>query len=349
MNIVLELAHSIEEADQVKLLSGLGYDVFSIGAYTDPAHPGDDARPALPSVTYHKDLAGACEAHRRNMEAQFGSPGSKIDWAKYQLPDAVFDWADVIICHHLEHTWLLPDWDRLRQKRVIWRTVGQSVEHNERLMAPLRRDGLQIVRYSPKEANIPGYCGSDALIRFYKDPAEWYGWTGENPVVLNISQHGSEPHSRDVWLNWKFWEESTAGLPTIVAGNNSETMGGLGRLAYDDMRALLRTSSCYLYTGTQPASYTLGLIEAMMTGIPVVSIGPEHMRIFPYGPLLFEGHEIIPCVYGDAEKTKSLLRALLQPDSAFATDLGERSRERAIDLFGMDKIAAQWRDFLGAP
>ena len=28
-------------------------------------------------------------------------------------------------------------------------------------------------------------------------------------------------------------------------------------------------------TGTRPASYTLGLIEAMMTGIPVVSMPPS--------------------------------------------------------------------------
>ena len=27
------------------------------------------------------------------------------------------------------------------------------------MMAPLRDDGLQIVRYSPKERNIPGYAG----------------------------------------------------------------------------------------------------------------------------------------------------------------------------------------------
>jgi hypothetical protein len=32
-------------------------------------------------------------------------------------------------------------------------------------------EGLEIVRYSPMERNIPGYIGEDALIRFYKDPA----------------------------------------------------------------------------------------------------------------------------------------------------------------------------------
>ncbi len=344
MNIVLLLAHSIEEYDQVKLLSSLGYDVFSLGAYSDPAHPGDDARPPLPDVPDHPELREACDEYRRLMADLYGPAKDKVDWAKYVLPDAVFDWADVIICHHLEHTWLLPDWPRLREKRVIWRTVGQSVEHNERLMAPLRRQGLQIVRYSPKERNIPGYAGEDALIRFYKDPAEWYGWTGENAVVLNISQHSDKPHERDRWLNWPFFLEATAGLPTLIAGNNSETSGGIGRVGYDDMRALLRTSRCYLYTGTQPASYTLGLIEAMMTGIPVVSIGPEHMQIFPYGPKLFEGHELA----GDWDDNPAVVRQHLE--ILLRTPLvGDEGRDWAIENFGRDKIAAQWRAFLGAP
>jgi hypothetical protein len=55
------------------------------------------------------------------------------------------------------------------------------------------------------------------------------------------------------------------------------------------MRDYLRRIRAYLYTGTQPASYTLGLIEAMMTGVPVVSIGPDHMT---WQRDLFEGHEL---------------------------------------------------------
>ena len=62
MNILLLLAHSIEEHDQLRLLSGLGYDVFSIGGYIDPAHPHDPKRPALPDVPYHPDLHAAVDA-----------------------------------------------------------------------------------------------------------------------------------------------------------------------------------------------------------------------------------------------------------------------------------------------
>ena len=157
MNLLLLMAHSIEEYDQVRLLSGLGYDVFSLGGYIDPAHPHDPKRPALPDAPRHPELQAVVDA--------LGTDDN-ITAAKDRLPDDLIDWADVIVCHHYEHRWLWPQWDRIRHKRVVWRTVGQSVEHNERLAEPYRADGLQIVRYSPKERNIPGYAGEDALIRF---------------------------------------------------------------------------------------------------------------------------------------------------------------------------------------
>ena len=107
--------------------------------------------------------------------------------------------------------------------------------------------------------------------------------------MTNITQHLRQ---REPYTNWGFWEAATAGLNRVPAGPGSEDIGGTGEISFPVMKELLRQMRCYLYTGTQPASYTLGLIEAMMTGCPVVSIGPSHMQIFPYGHLLFEGHEI---------------------------------------------------------
>jgi hypothetical protein len=181
MNVLLMLAHSIEEYDQIKLLHGLGYNVFSLGGYIDPARPHDPKRPALPDVTAYPELKAAVDG--------LGTDDN-LENAKRWIPDAVLDWADVIICHHYEWKWLWPQWQRIRDKRVVWRTVGQSTEANERAAAPYRAEGLQIVRYSPREAHIPGYAGEDALIRFYKDPTEWYGWRGDNPGRAAIKSVG---------------------------------------------------------------------------------------------------------------------------------------------------------------
>jgi hypothetical protein len=346
--IVLALSHSIEEHDQLKLLSSLGHDVFSIGGYINPAEPHDDKRPALPDVPHHPSLQLAVDA--------LGTPDN-LGAAQERIPAAILDWADTIIYHHYLDR-LYGQWDQIRDwlrgdsgRRVIWRSVGQSVEGNERTAVPFRAEGLERVAYSPKEQNIPGYSGHDALIRFYADPDEWKGWVGDDPVVIQVTQHLRQ---RDPYTNWGFWEAATKGLNRRAFGPGSEAIGGPGALDYDSMREVLRTARVYCYTGTQPASYTLGLIEAMMTGIPVVSIGPKWMSVFPYGPDLFEGHEIATAGMtflngeydvNDPAQAKFLVTVLLG-DGPEADALSRHQRQRAIELFGIDTIREQWREFL---
>ena len=337
--IVLCLSHSIEEHDQLRLLHSIGHEVVSIGGYIDPSRPHDPKRPGLPQIPMVAAIKAAVDA--------LGTPDN-LGAAQERLPDMVLEWADTIIYHHYLDR-LYGQWPRIRdwlrgdsKRRVIWRTVGQSAEGNEEAAHPFRSEGMEIVRYSPKEWNIPMFAGSDALIRFYKDPAEWDGWTGAWPGVINITQHLRQ---RDPYTNWGFWEAATQGLRREALGPGSEAIGGPGELSFDKMQAWLRHARCYLYTGTQPASYTLGLIEAMMTGIPVVSIGPSHMKVFPYSPLLFEGHEIAQVGSDDPAEANIILRELIGLP-AHAQRVGQQQRARAIELFGIDTIRAQWAEFL---
>lgn len=345
-NIVLALWHSIEEFDQVRLLHSIGHNVFSIGAYIDPANPGDDKRPALPEVPAIPELRKAVD----RTVAEGVEP-------KAALPPEVLDWADIIIYHHhlpdLFAQWeerIAPWLAAKRHRRIIWRTVGQSVTSNELEALPFRGRGLEIVRYSPKERNIPGYIGEDALIRFYKDPDEWNGWIGDEAVVTNVTQ---DMRRRDEWCNYAFWGMATDGLPVRPMGPGSEVIGGTGPLPWEEMREGLRHARVYLYTGTQPASYTLGLIEAMMVGVPTISIGPSWMRIFPYGPELFEAHEIVDCWAEGSKATRwdnpQTVRADLElylGDREYAARWGATCRHSAIEFFGRKTIARQWADFL---
>ena len=355
VNVLLMLAHSIEEHDQLKLLHGLGYTVASIGGYIDPAHPHDDVRPALPHIPRVDVVWDAVQ----EVEATETRPDRLIN-AKDNLPQAIIDWADVLIVHHMEWRWIgslgddgrtpLPgmyggeQWSRIRDKRVIWRTVGQSSHDNEARMKRYRDDGLEIVRYSPKEENIPGYLGKDALIRFYMDPDEWHGWTGEDEVVTNVTQ---DLVRRGAFCGLDYWQEATRGLPTRPGGPGSEQLlGGVGKLPLDDMKALLRKSRVYMYTGTVPASYTLGLLEAMMTGIPIVSVGPANQNLLPYFPRLFEGHELAAHWSDTPETARMWLRQYLK-DWGTARETSRIMRDRAIGLFGKASVGAAWKAYLG--
>lgn len=336
------LAHSIEEWHQVRLMHDLGHAVFSIGAYINPAQPGDDKRPALPEVPFHEDLARAVWATP--------TPPDNHDtlWAaKNDLPQEVIDWADVFIVHHIEWRWIVGNWSRMRGKRVIWRTVGQSTHENERRMIPYRRDGLQIVRYSPRETAIPYYAGADAIIRFWVDAEELGGWTGRDEVVGNVTQ---DMRGRGAFCGWSFWQEATEGLRAYPAGPRSDEWGGVGSLTYPGMLEYLRGIRAYLYTGTYPASYTLGLLEAMATGTPVVAATSRRWRdefpVMPYTADLYEAHELAPLVADTPQEAGALLRELLR-DREFAADASARGRRRILDEFALDKVREEWRKFLG--
>ena len=347
MNVLLLTSHSIAEHDDLDMFTRMGVPTFSIGAYTDPRHPTDDKRPALPDAPWYPDLAAAVELQREMLGAEAGDPGPRIDWAKAWLPDAVLAWADTIIVHHFPQWWIGGQWDRIRDHRVIWRTCGQSSPDLEDFMARFVVDGLQVVRYSPRERiafrNWGAFAGEDAMIRFGKDPAEWTGWHGRDVVVGNVTQNMAQ---RGDACGFGYWAEATRGLPVAPAGPGSEIIaGGVGALGYEEMREYLRRIRVYLYTGTRPASYTLGLIEAAMTGVPVVTMGPG-----AFEPMaLYEAHELGSdggTSLDNPAAARSRLRGYLD-DHTRALAAGTLTRDKAIRLFGLPGVMAQWADFLG--
>jgi hypothetical protein len=283
-----------------------------------------------------------CEEQRAK-----GTEPRQIDRAKADLHPELIYWADVIIVHHFVEPWITEQWDRIKHKRVIWRTCGQSDPRLEAVMLPFRERGMQIVRYSPAEYRyfnrVGSFAGQDALIRFGKYPDDYGPWIGDLPVVGNVTQHMKQ---RGDACGYAFWEAATKDLPVRPAGPGSEEIGGLGSLSYEAMLEYLRHIRVYLYTGTTPASYTLGLIEAMLSGVPVVSIGAKAWGERFDGADLFEGHELVRFSHEDATLAHNALRTFLQVDDGFARNWARTSRDEAVRLFGIETVGAQWREFL---
>lgn len=358
MNILLLASHAVAEYDDLRMFTDLGYDCFAPGGYEVPGQEGEGIRPPLPDAPHHPDLV----ARLQEVRAARGEPGTMIDWGKAALHDDIIDWADVIIVHHFVDRWIGLQWDRIKHKRVIWRTCGQSNAALEDFMSQFA--GLQVVRYSPAERRhferLGSFAGEDALIRFGKYPDDYGPWIGDNygkhgGDVANVTQDMAK---RGDACGLGFWLAATEGLPTRPAGPGSEELrGGVGSMPYPAMLEYLRRSRAYLYTGTRPASYTLGLIEAMLSGVPVVSIGSRAWGAEWGGEDLFEvdglSHEnrLEPAIlakdrcFDDPAQAKAALRTILDyPDKAANISRGQRSR--AIELFGIDTIGAQWKAFL---
>lgn len=340
MRILYVSSHSILERDSLKMWTDMGHDVFSIGsAYSDP--PFEGMRPAVEAPA-HPELQAYVHESRVKHEGQ-SIDYPVIDWAKYDIDRRLIDWSEVVIIDCFPECWFPSNWYKLQNVQSIWRTIGQSNPEIEQTMTRYRQEGIGIVRYSPKERTaFEGvFAGEDTVIRFGKDPDEWYGWTGENEVIGNLTQHMA---SRPAHCGLDRWEVATEGLPVAPGGPGSEALrGGVGAMGYPAMQGYLRGIRANLYTGTMPASYTLGLAEAMMTGTP--TIGVRWQTAVGWLSNLWED-DILPRGTSDLAVARINLGLLLKHPDMAATWSGEM-RERAISLFGIETISEQWQEVLG--
>jgi len=141
------------------------------------------------------------------------------------------------------------------------------------------------------------------------------------------------------------------GAKVYGTGNTELGLFNGGEVTYDRLKEILRDARVFVYGGTYPASYTLSFIEAMMTGIPIVALGPKLVNIpgnneFDYyeiPELLRDGESGYIC--NSIEDMRHRIDDLLN-DTMLADRIGKAAREDAIQLFGKKNIAEQWQAFL---
>ena len=331
--------HSILEYLEVKLFNSMGYDIFSLGAYTDPKGC-DGMRPPIDNLVYDQDILDQwgrlCSNH----------PGE--DGRGYLTKEFV-DNFDIVIVMHLPN-WIINNWEVLKHKRVIWRTIGQSVDFVENMMKPYREQGLEIVRYSPMENNIPGFIGSDALIRFNMDENDYKIWEGSNKRVITFCQ---SMRQRGDACNFKVFEEVTKVFPRHLFGPQNEGLDwSSGKITPEQQLEEYKLNRVYFYTGTHPASYTLNFMEASMAGMPIVAIGPfygnslNHKNHHLYEIPMFIENEYNGFISDNVYQLRSYIKELLVNDN-LAKIMSTRIRNLALSLFSNSVISKQWKQYLG--
>lgn len=328
MRILYLSCHEVLERDELALFSELGHEVFSPGgAFQNPKSDGLKRPPV--DAEYHEHLAQVA-----------------IQCSKEHLHKELIDWADVIMIMH-RPDWVLSNWDATKHKRVVWRTIGQSVSDQESSLALPRAMGLKIVRYSPREETIKNFAGSDAVIRFYKDENEFGGHTGKVPSVMTVAQCMK---SRGKFCGFDIFELATRDLARFLYGPGNEDSGiPGGYLSYEELKQAYRDNRVYFYTGTYPASYTLGFIEAMMSGIPIVAIGYPladlgifQMDAYEVPQILTNGRTgyIADTILAASAYVKYLIDERIE-----ARRMGEAARQKAIELFGKQTALRSWKAF----
>lgn len=335
MRILYLSCHSILEFDEVKLFTELGHEVFSLGSYINPTTPHDPKRPPISAPADEYLLNVALQSSKEN------------------LHEKLIEWADIIYIMH-KPEWVLNNWEKIKHKTVVWRTIGQSTPTIEAQMLLPYLSGMKIVRYSKGEDKIKDFAGSTKLIRFYKDPDEFKGYTGEIPAILNITQSMKE---RNRFCLYDVFDEATKGFERNLYGTPSrnpdhslmEDPIWKGELDYEGLKQAYRANRAYFYTGTYPASYVLNFVESFMTGIPVIAVGRTFANLGIFDMDAYEVDEIIEngvdgYIGNSIEELRSYVELLLNnPETA--KKIGEAGRKKAIELFGKETIKKQWEEF----
>uniref|UniRef100_A0A6H1ZD44 Putative glycosyltransferase n=1 Tax=viral metagenome TaxID=1070528 RepID=A0A6H1ZD44_9ZZZZ len=332
MKLLYVSCHSILEYDELKLFHEMGIDVFSHGGYCNPTDPSMDPKRPMLNIPYYPELCLLAK-------------GS----SKEAIAPELFEWADIIMYMGMSH-WVRANWNAMQGKRVIWRSIGQSAPAIEQELAELQSMGMEIVRYSPAEREIPGYAGDGVTtIRFYKDPEEFGGWHGTMPQIISVGQMVKH---RDHYCGLTWYERATEGLCRALYGPHNSDIDTMptALLSYGALKDVLRKNRAFFYTGTFPAPYTLGFVEAWVMGIPVVAIGPglrnhhfSHHQSYEIPDLIEDG--VTGYWSDDIDKLHSVISGLLN-NHALAQQIGAAGRAVAIPLFGKETVMAQWKRIL---
>jgi hypothetical protein len=326
MKILYISCHSILEYDELRILNDLGHDVLSIGAYIVPKFPHVSMRPPLNYDVDH----------------------NLIDlYHKHKLSKEFVDKFDCVIVMHLMSI-IEENWNVLKNKTTILRTIGQNVENNEIQLQKYVKEGLKILRYSPKERELKNYAGESGLIRFLKYRSDFKPRNLEKKSVISFGQSIKQ---RGVHCGAEYIEKIATEVPFKLFGPHNESysfFGGL--LSYENQINELATNHCYFYTGTYPAQYTLNFIEAMLAGIPIIALGEEiTYKLIDKFPLevpsildMFGGYH-----YNNINDISDQFKKLLD-DTSLNDEISKKQIEIGTKLFSAENNKHEWDKFLNS-
>jgi hypothetical protein len=328
--------HEPLEYDDIQLFTSMGHSVFSLGVYCPANNTAPEYRPAIEWGDDVLDLRDRFES--MGCRATFLNP-VETDLTKefVDLFDAIIVIQDVGFIHKF--------WPILKGRNVIWRTVGQAIDHCDIALRDHRAEGLKIVRWCNREVFADYYLGHDAIIRAYKDESQYDGWTGSDGRVVTFSNAYRDRYP----IEYGMFERVTHLMPAAIGGGgNAELPNSIGLMSMDGMQATMRGAGAYFYMHGSVVPYTLNFIEAMMTGIPVVAAGRNveihniDMRYNEINDFIMSGKNGF--LFKSERQARGILMDLLL-DKGRAAEVGRHGRETAIRLFGKQRATADWQTF----
>ncbi len=165
------------------------------------------------------------------------------------------------------------------------------------------------------------------------DVAEYGGYTGEQAGALVV---GNLVKERDLMMGYSDQVALLNGIPHALVGLNPTIPGSRQSKSWDDLKNHYRSLRFYLNTTVNryEDGYNLAMLEAMATGMPVVSTFNETSP-------LTDG--LNGFISKDHTYLRRQMERLLQ-DKAFAEEMGKQGQACVRELFPIDRFAERWKE-----
>ena len=163
------------------------------------------------------------------------------------------------------------------------------------------------------------------------DISQYGGYTGENRRVLRV---GNNMKVRDLMTGYSMQKEALKDLPNLVMGLNADIPGAQVSKNWDELKSAYRDNRVLINTTMPPweDGYNLVVLEAMATGMPVVSLANPTCPITD-GVDGFTGHTA-------AELRLKIEKLLNEP--TLAASIGAEGRRSVERLFPIALFLEKW-------
>jgi hypothetical protein len=203
-----------------------------------------------------------------------------------------------------------------------------------RMQTQLREylSAIRAVAVAVSETKARSWGQACPVIRPAADPAEYDAFDAALPVALRVANQVAQRRER---LAWSEHLAIVEGHRTLLVGHNPDIEGALPASSWAALKGLYRTHRAYVHSAGigLDDGYNLGVVEAMMTGMPVVSLEGSESPVV-------DG--VSGYISSDVAYLNERLGALLA-DREHALTLGRRAREQALELFSPSQFESRWR------
>ena len=332
------VGHDILEYNHLKLFYELGFDAMSVSKYFVPDAVEEEHLPQL-HVEYGPMV---------DIMDEFQSLQDQ-GWYEYgkhhlNLTKEFVDQFDVVFT-----SWIIEPieeyWDILKDKLVVYETLGQSDGGREMKLKRLREQGLKVIRMPAGEENFPGYCGGDDFIDLDVDTDYYQGWKGTDKHVFTINSAFTQ---RSHVCNGMTYMQITDQFPRKLYGSHNEALAKSrdfchGTATREELLEQYQRNMVYFSLGTRPCPIVLSFKEAMSVGIPTITWGPK------LGGSTFRAHTHIENgvngFYSDDPHELSNMIHELLGDKLLRETMSFQARHTALLKFSTHIIKPQWKNF----